>query len=680
MSTTNHAFRPDIEGLRALAVLLVLVYHTGLGFHGGFIGVDVFLVVSGFLITSLLLREAESGRISLAAFWGRRARRLLAASTLVAGTTMLAGFLLLEPSRIAGLAADAVAAGTFSSNIRFAVTNSDYLSGLALPSPLLHFWSLALEEQFYLVWPVLLTVALRARSFRRVLAVAVVALGAASLLASALLTRDNPSFSYYLLPTRAWELLLGAGLAMLPVALSRIPVIVRSMLGFTGGFAVVFAALQFGHETVFPGLAALVPVLGTAALLVAGQGSLPGRVLSLRPLQWVGARSYSVYLWHWPVFVIYESRFGSLTPVSASLLIAGSFLLADVTFRFVENPVRSNKVLSAHPGRSVAFGGSLAAFSIIAGLCLGAVAPAVSTVTLTANANLPVSGTAPTSVTPSSGGLAGGSVAGADIGSATDAPVATLPVVTTAPVVPVGRVLLIGDSTLAPLRWFESGLAGVSGFDYVLDAESCRRISLSSCRGREERTPRSVVPVLDSLTEENDHFDTIVLMGGYHSDEGSILREFDDLVAAVRRHGASRLVVLDWRESLAFPLAGSRGKVSVYTRFNEIIRGALSSGKYPEVTLLGWHAFTASHPEWFRSDGVHVDLAGALVLGEFLSDHLAALDGRPCPGDPGTTICVPAVTAPARDVLAEYNIADTDLHCYELGKSRTKACRKDKLA
>lgn len=701
MSSGHVSFRPDVEGLRALAVLLVLLYHAGLGINGGYVGVDVFLVVSGFLITSLLLKEAESGRVSLRDFWARRARRLLAASTVVLGFTLLFGFLLLEPSRIAGLASDAVAAGTFSSNIRFALTNSDYLSGLSLPSPLLHFWSLALEEQFYLLWPVIVVLSLRAPRFRVVLLSVLALLFAASLATSLLMSDSSPSFAYYLLPTRAWELLAGAALAFLPSRFflthgSR-SLILRSCVGVFGVMAVLYAAFTYDHETVFPGSAALLPVLGTVALLWAGPGSLPGRALSVRSLGWVGARSYSIYLWHWPLFVIFESRFGLLTTTSAAALILVSFILADLTFRFVENPVRRSRMLSLVPSRSLGFGGALAAVSVTLGLVLSQMAPASSTVTLTANVSSTVSApepdalpeALPASPTPVSSAPTPASSTESSSVSSGGATIDTAdaegsPVETAAPVVPVGRTLLIGDSTLAPLRWFESGLLGLRGFDYRLDAESCRRIALSSCKGREDRTPKSVVPVLDALTESGDRFDTVVLMGGYHAYEDSIVDEFRSFVKAARRHGVSRIILLDWRESLAFPLAGSRGKTSVYTRFNELIRGELASGDYADVTLLPWHAFTASHPEWFRSDGIHTNLAGTLVLGEFISDALAALEQRPCAGKTSSSsaaaVCVLPPVAPSRDVLAEYGVSDTDRHCYELGSSRKPSCRRDKLA
>jgi peptidoglycan/LPS O-acetylase OafA/YrhL len=683
MNTDHGFFRRDVEGLRALAVLLVLLYHAGLGLSGGYVGVDVFLVLSGFLITSLLLREAESGRISLREFWARRARRLLAASTTVLVATVAFGFLLLEPSRLAGLAADAVAAGTFSSNIRFALTNSDYLSGLALPSPLLHFWSLALEEQFYLIWPVLVALTLRVRRFRTVLLTLLGTLLVASLVVSVLTSDSSPSFAYYLLPTRAWELLVGAALAFLPAssfqARGRLSFALRSIAGVLGVLGVIYAAWSFDHETVFPGSAALLPVLATALVLWAGPGALVGRLLSARPLGWVGARSYSIYLWHWPLFVIFESRFGLLGTNEAVALVLVSLLLADLTYRFVENPVRRSALLSLMPSRSLGFGAALASVSVVLGLFLGNLAPASSTVTLTANAGTSVVTDPVIDATSLPVAETAVPVEGANISDAASSPVTT-PATTQPPVLPVGRTLLIGDSTLAPLRWFESGLTGLSGFDYVLDAESCRRISLSSCKGREDRTPRSVVPVLDALTEAGDRFDTVVLMGGYHAYEDSILKEFRSFVEAARRHGVSRIVVLDWRESLAFPVAGSRGKVSVYTRFNEIIRQELSSGSYKDVTLLGWHAFTATHPEWFRSDGIHTNLAGTVVLGEFISGSLAAIEGRPCPRQGGSSPCQVPVVAPSRDVLAEYGLADTDRHCYEYGSARTPGCRRDKLA
>jgi peptidoglycan/LPS O-acetylase OafA/YrhL len=191
--TQGFAFRPDIEGLRALAVILVLAYHAKLGFTGGFIGVDVFFVLSGFLITTLLLKEADSGSISLVQFWARRVRRLLSASAFLIAVTAVAAWFMLEPARLAGLAGDIVAAATFSANIRFTFTNGDYLSGLSLPSPLLHFWSLALEEQFYVVWPAVVALSLRARRFRLVLTVVLVSALLASLFLSWLITPSSPA-------------------------------------------------------------------------------------------------------------------------------------------------------------------------------------------------------------------------------------------------------------------------------------------------------------------------------------------------------------------------------------------------------------------------------------------------------------------------------------------------------
>ena len=211
-------FRRDIEGLRALAVLLVLAYHADLGpFSGGYIGVDVFFVLSGFLITSLLVRElGVTGGLSLRRFWARRARRLLPASCLVIVATLVAGSFVLAPLAQLDLARDGLAAATFVVNIVFAHQQGDYLTADLAPSPLLHFWSLAVEEQFYLVWPILLLlVAGYRRRYRAAVAGLVAVLWPVSLAACVWLTTRNQPWAFYGLPTRAWELLTGAGLALL---------------------------------------------------------------------------------------------------------------------------------------------------------------------------------------------------------------------------------------------------------------------------------------------------------------------------------------------------------------------------------------------------------------------------------------------------------------------------------
>ena len=278
-------FRRDIEGLRALAVLLVLAYHADLGpFSGGYIGVDVFFVLSGFLITSLLVRElGVTGGLSLRRFWARRARRLLPASCLVIVATLVVGSFVLAPLAQLDLARDGLAAATFVVNIVFAHQQGDYLTADLAPSPLLHFWSLAVEEQFYLVWPILLLlVAGYRRRYRAAVAGLVAVLWPLSLAACVWLTTRNQPWAFYGLPTRAWELLTGAGLALLAGKILRIPGPIRALLGWAGLVAVVVSAIVYSDTTTFPGVAAALPVLATAAVVAAGPTLRTGPAALLR--------------------------------------------------------------------------------------------------------------------------------------------------------------------------------------------------------------------------------------------------------------------------------------------------------------------------------------------------------------------------------------------------------------
>lgn len=629
-------FRPDIEGLRAVAVLLVLLYHARFGFTGGFVGVDVFFVVSGFLITSMLISEGISGSVSLPNFWARRARRLLPASALAVVATLIASWFMLEPTRLAGLAGDALATATFSVNIRFAVLGSGYLSGLSLPSPLLHFWSLALEEQFYLLWPIVVALAAKFRQFKRILGSLIVVLFTGSLAASYLYTSEYPTAAFYLLPTRAWELLAGAGLALATPQLARLQVPLRALLGWIGLFSVLLVGWFFNENTVFPGVLALAPVVATSAMVISGCGTVcgPGRLLAITPLQWIGRRSYSLYLWHWPLLILLEARFGILGTLPRAGVLVLSTILAAISFAFVEEPGRRHVWLAELPRRSILAGVALAGIVLVAGISLSVLSPSTAMKPLT--------------IEPSVASAGSQKLQELQISPNTTAP----------PPVALGRVLLIGDSTLTALRQFENGSISLKGFDWTLDAESCRRIVLRSCQ-RDGRRPKSVVTVIDGLTAKNKHYDTILVMAGYHSTPESIGKEFEDLVSSARTHGAKRLVFMTLRETLAFPAAGSRGKLSVYSGFNETIRARLSTVPSPEVILLDWNGFAA--PEWFRSDGMHTNLIGTLGLGEYLSDSFAAMEGRPCPRDIALTPCqVPTSADSSVDLLARYGVTDTD--------------------
>jgi peptidoglycan/LPS O-acetylase OafA/YrhL len=373
--------RADIEGLRAVAVLLVVLSHAGVpALAGGYVGVDVFFVISGFLITALLVRELSgTGRISLTRFYARRAVRLLPASTVVIVVTLIGSWIWLSPVRIAEYAGDALASAGYAVNIRLAIAGTDYFAGTA-PSPFQHFWSLAVEEQFYLFWPLLIlgTYALRRR--RRLLALVLTLLTAASLAYSAYeLTRAAP-WAYFGLPSRAWELGAGALVALGVAPLSRLPYRVVPLLGWGGLAAIVLSALAYDSDTVFPGLAALPPVLGTAGIIAAGCAGSNGvgNLLALRPFQFVGRVSYGWYLWHWPMLVIVPAALGHEVGLAGRLLLcAGALLLAYVSFLVVESPVRQRRELIAQPIRGVGLGLVLSGTAALIALIVAANPPAV---------------------------------------------------------------------------------------------------------------------------------------------------------------------------------------------------------------------------------------------------------------------------------------------------------------
>jgi peptidoglycan/LPS O-acetylase OafA/YrhL len=369
----ERAFRPDIEGLRAIAVGLVLLDHAGVAFlAGGYVGVDVFFVLSGFLITGLLLTEIEAtGGLSLSRFYARRARRLLPAGSLVLIATVLASYRYLGGSRADRVAEDARWASLFAANFRFIQQGTDYFAAQLPPSPLQHFWSLAVEEQFYAVWPTLLIlVAAVAKRvpIRTKLCVLLAVLLPASLLWSVHQTEANATAAYFSPLTRAWE--LGAG-ALLAVATPWLHPLSRRLglaTGVAGMAAIAAGGLLFDATTRFPGDAALLPVVGTV-LAVAGGSIAPGEgaawMLGKRAFRWVGRVSYSLYLWHWPVLVVAAGWAGHDLAVGQNLLLCLLALgLSAVTYRFVEAPVREAARLKRRPPKvSLAFGATLVALS-----------------------------------------------------------------------------------------------------------------------------------------------------------------------------------------------------------------------------------------------------------------------------------------------------------------------------
>lgn len=329
------AWRPDIQGLRALAVALVVIAHVGTpGAEGGFIGVDVFFVISGFLITQLLLREVDrTGRVSIAQFYVRRARRILPAATVV--TIAVVAYVLVTSSRarLGQTAEDASWTSVFLANWHFAASGTNYFS-VEDPSMFQHYWSLAVEEQFYLIWP-LLVLFVVPRFGKRGLAIASAGVFVASLAYSVWSTAAYPEPTYFNTAARAFELAAGALLAC--VMSSPLASRWRHAAGL-GGFALlIWATLSFTEQTPFPGWHALVPVVGTALLLAAGPETPTGRVASWAPVRYIGDISFSLYLWHWPVALTVPLAFPTLTPLATGLLtVAISLVLSSASYHLVE--------------------------------------------------------------------------------------------------------------------------------------------------------------------------------------------------------------------------------------------------------------------------------------------------------------------------------------------------------
>jgi peptidoglycan/LPS O-acetylase OafA/YrhL len=375
------ALRAEIQALRAVAVGLVLVYHLWpTAVPGGFIGVDVFFAISGFLITSLLLREIErTGRVSLADFWARRARRILPAALLTILVCALATVAVVPLTHWQQFFAELRASTAYVQNWQLAHDAVDYLAAANAPSPVQHYWSLAIEEQFYLVWPVLITIALAvthgrpAAARRRLVTLVLATATALSLLASVLHTSADPAAAYFVTPTRAWELGAGALLA-LAAPFDRSPDAVRAVLSWVGLAAIAVAAVIYSGATPFPGSAALLPVLGALAVIRAGAPDLrwaPTGAMRLAPVQFLGDVSYSVYLWHWPLIVLAPFVVHSDGAGVRIAILGLTIALAALTKRFVEDPARTAPLLAARPARWTFAAAAAATAAVLAVTALG---------------------------------------------------------------------------------------------------------------------------------------------------------------------------------------------------------------------------------------------------------------------------------------------------------------------
>lgn len=386
------SFRPDIEGLRAICVGAVVAFHAfPSALSGGFIGVDVFFVISGFLITQLLLREIEAtGRVDLLDFWARRIRRILPAATLVlCATACLALFVAAVDTRLLGR--HVIAAALFYYNWRQAGQAVDYLAQDDRDNPLLHYWSLAVEEQFYLVWPVVLSglavwlgghVGAKRPGHLTTIGAAIGVLGLSSFGLCIYLTEASAAEAFFNTFVRAWQLLAGAAVAVLVMLGSRPGKVFAGGLGIAALGTLFASCVLISEKVAYPGFASLAPTLSAAAVIYAGttSGTLTANFLSLAPLRYIGRISFSWYLWHWPLIVLaslVHNELGghfSAGPVAWSAIVV-SFLLAALTFRYVEQPARHSPVLNASKRKTFILGAGLIAAGVGTGFALKSFGP-----------------------------------------------------------------------------------------------------------------------------------------------------------------------------------------------------------------------------------------------------------------------------------------------------------------
>jgi peptidoglycan/LPS O-acetylase OafA/YrhL len=562
-------FRPDIQGLRAIAILLVVLYHAGVpGIAGGYVGVDVFFVISGYLITGQLVRElAATGGISLTGFYLKRIRRLLPPAVVVIVSTVLVARVFAPPLFAIRVSVDAIFAAIYALNYRLAAEGINYQNAGAAPSPFQHFRSLGVEEQFYLCWPLLILFAalITKRWWRDLLAILFLGVVGVSLYISQYLLATDAPMSYFSVESRAWEFGIGAMLALASANLATIRPMIRACLLAAGLGVIMFTGIRYNADTSFPGINAIAPAVGSALVIAAGCGRrLRMEIILGNPvMQWLGQVSYQWYLWHWPILIMvpYIWPHVTFTWPANLVLVALALGLAAITYYALDAPARKMKFSRTFWAAAGAF---LMAVAVVAG---GAVDSSLTSM-LTASGVTRTTTTAPArsaarSVTdPFSSTPASGPVYPSVLKAASDTPGYPADCIvdydaTTSPECLIGpdgtetdaaigpnRVVLLGDSHAG--EWYPDiyGIARQNGWDTeVLNKESCPLASITTDNpalsgSYWECTQWRADMIKRLLSEPRPRIIFIASLNYYTADNALLSRGWQETIQALRAIGA----------------------------------------------------------------------------------------------------------------------------------------------
>lgn len=381
-------FRTDIEGLRGISVLVVVLFHLEISlFSGGFVGVDVFFVISGYLLTSLFFKEIEREKfVNVFAFFSRRVRRLLPASVLTVFGTVLIGWLVLSPFALEELIKDAFAASTYSMNFRLVHQATDYLGSQSSPSIFQHYWSLAVEEQFYLIWPFVFAGLAKLKISREQIGILMGILITISFGFSVIQTEQNEIWAFFMLPTRAWEMALGALIACYKDQILLLNEKLIEILSFIGLASILIPCVLYDDFTLYPSWRAAFPVIGTA-LIISCAGSTISKILSFKVFTSIGKYSYGWYLWHWPLICLAKRYYFQQNDLLVSFIASVvAFFMAVISYKVIEKPIRELKVFSTRPKKGVVLGIFLTGLSVLVLLVAFYTRP-ISTIQLSSSQN-----------------------------------------------------------------------------------------------------------------------------------------------------------------------------------------------------------------------------------------------------------------------------------------------------